>query len=182
MLKVCAVLAMFWFGSAAAQERIYVQIPAKYESENSARQGIRDECGLDTLLGNYVLQSVSQHFPGAIPRPETGLPVDAKVLNLTILRAHGHGGGGWSGAKSVTLKAELVQNGQVVQFMVKQVGSRGGFWGGMSGTCSIFERVAQVMGKHVVRWLVKPTSVPSDPLDAVVEEVNTEPVAEKPQA
>lgn len=182
MRNLLILFAIFLSKATPAQERYYVQVPAKYDSETSARQGIRDECALDTLLGNYVLQSVSQRFPGSMPRPDSGLPVDAKVLNLTILKAHGHGGGGWSGPKSVTLKAEVFQNGQVTQFLVKQVSSRGGMWGSMSGTCPIFDRVAQAMGKHVVRWLIKPSSVPSDSPDLLPEDDSPSSNPDKPQA
>ncbi|MGE5385455.1 MAG: hypothetical protein ACM3SV_06150 [Betaproteobacteria bacterium] len=147
---------------ARAADRYHVQVPAVYEAENSARQGLKDECKIDSLLGNYVLQSVSERFPGSLPLSADPVPAGDYLLKLTVVYAFGHGGGGNSGSKILTIRADLFQDGKMLRSLVKRENSRMGSFGFLSGTCSIFDRLAGRMGKHVVKWLVMPASVKAD--------------------
>jgi hypothetical protein len=158
--------------TAQAQEKFLVQVPAVFDAQANVGENIRNECGLENMVGNHVYGKVSENFPGTLPIKDPGKAGPAKVLTLTILSATGAGGGAWSGAKAITLRADLMQNGQLLQTLIKRRQSRGGF----AGTCGILERDAQTLAKDVVAWLRQPASVMSDV--ANLSEADA-PVAEK---
>lgn len=156
-----AMLGLALQGVSAAGT-IYVQMPAMYETENAARQTLKDECQIDTLLANYVLQQVNLKFPDAQPLGNSPVPADDYLLKLTVVYAFGWGGGGYSGSKILTIRADLYQDGRILRSLVKRENSRMGAFGMLSTTCSIFDRLAGKMGRHVTNWLAKPASVKSD--------------------
>ena len=141
---------------AHANDRLLVQVPAALDPSAPINANVRSECNVQTLVGNAVFSEVKQRWPGAeaaaAPRDTGG----AKALRLTITSARGVGGGAYSGPKSMNLKVDLTQNGKVLQSTVLHRDSFGGVWGGMKGTCSIFERVAVALGKDVAAWLPAP--------------------------
>ncbi len=157
---------LFPFGilaaSSHAEEKLLVQVPAVYDAQVLIGKKIKDECEVDNLVGNHVFGRVNEKFPASQQIQDPGKAGKDKVLKLTILSATGAGGGSWSGSKSITLRADLAQNGQVIRTLVKQRGSRGGPLGGFKGTCSILERDAQALAKDVVTWLIRPAAVISD--------------------
>jgi len=46
-----------------------------------------------------------------------------------------------------------MENGKSLAVNVLHRNSRGGVLGGVSGTCPIFERIAEALGKDVAPWL-----------------------------
>lgn len=152
--KVILALALAAGGlHAHANERLLVQVPAALDPTAPINAAVRSECNVQALVGNHVFSEVKQRWPGAeaaaSPRDTGG----AKALRLTIVSVRGVGGGAYSGPKSMNLKVELTQNGKVMQSTVLHRDSFGGVFGGMKGTCSIFERVAVALGKDVAAWL-----------------------------
>ena len=113
---------------------------------------IKRDCSLESVMGSHAFESVSKKFPGS-ERVEKAEGAQGKVLKLTITSVVGAGGGAWSGPKSMTVRAELVQSGKVVASTVKSRTSGGGAFGGMKGTCQIFERVMTTLGSDVAAWL-----------------------------
>lgn len=159
---------------AHAQEKLLVQVPAVYDAQAAVGQKIREECALDMLIGNHVHERVSQNFPGSLQIKDVSAAGSDKVLQLTILSAQGAGGGGWSGPKSVTIRADLMQNGKVVQTTVKHRSSTGGMFGGMTGTCSILERDARALAVDIAQWLARPATARSDAVQPAVAETRIE--------
>ena len=175
-MKTClSRLSAFSFAMLAmslghAQEKILVQVPAIYDAQAAVAQRIRNECALETLVGNHVFERVSEKFPASLQIKDPAAAGPDRVLHLTILSAHGAGGGGWSGPKSITMRADLVQNGKVLQTTVKRRSSTGGMFGGMSGTCSILERDARALAVDIAKWLAHPAPDRSGPVQQVAME------------
>jgi hypothetical protein len=163
---------------AQAKEILRVQVPAVFDGQASVEPAIRDECAADMILGNHVFQKVADKFPDSLQVQDATKMQKGKVLKLTILSIQGIGGGGWTGPKTMTVRADLLQDGEVVQTVVKREHSRGGVWGIMRGTCSIVEVVTESLGRQFAAWLVKldasevagtvspSTAVPVTPLGA----------------
>jgi hypothetical protein len=105
------------------------------------------------MVGNHVFRQVSARFPMSLQIQKPGTGDNEKYLMLTILAVQGVGGGSWSGSKSITIRADLLQNGKPIATKVLNRGSRGGAFGGMSGTCPIMERIAGALGRDTVGWL-----------------------------
>jgi len=147
------ILAAF---SSHAEEKLLVQVPAVYDEQVLIGRKIKEECEVANLVGNHVFGRVNAEFPASQQIQDLSKAGKDKVLKLTILSAIGTPGGSWSGGKTITLRADLVQNGQVIRSLVKQRGSHGGVFGGFKGTCAILERDAQALAKDVTNWLMGP--------------------------
>ncbi len=156
-----AALALATSCVARADEAVFVQVPAVLDSAAPIGQGVKNECGVETLVGNHVFQEVSAREGSGAQVLNTEQVVPA-ALKLTIISALGAGGGAWSGRKSIGLRADFLRNGRVVRTAMFERSSKGGFWGGMSGTCPIMERIAVALGKDVAKWLPAALLTPAD--------------------
>jgi len=137
---------------AQAEEKIRVQVPAILDAGAGVGDAIKRDCSLESLMGSHAFESVSKKFPGST-RVEKTQGEQGKVLKLTITSVIGAGGGAWSGPKTMTVRADLLESGKVVASTVKSRSSGGGAFGGMKGTCQIFERVMTTLGSDVAAWL-----------------------------
>jgi hypothetical protein len=75
------------------------------------------------------------------------------MLTATIVSVYGIQGGGWTGAKSITIRADLRQNGQIVdsRIVTRRVGKS--FRGIIGDTCLLFSRAIPGAGSEVQLWL-----------------------------
>ena len=144
-----------------AKDALRVQVPAAFAEQTPIEQRVKEECAVDSVLGNHVFQKIADKYPGTLQVSDPAKMEKGRVLKLTILSVQGIGGGGWTGAKAVTVRADLLQDGEVVQTAVKREHSRGGMLGGMRGTCSILEIVAESLGRQFATWLVKLDAAPA---------------------
>ncbi|MFL9925889.1 hypothetical protein PQR62_16550 [Herbaspirillum lusitanum] len=141
--------------SVQAKETLLVQVPAAFDERAPVEPRIREECALDTILGNHVFQKVAEKFPDTLQSKDMARLDKGRALKLTILSVQGYGGGGWSGSKAMTVRADLLLDGLVIQTAVRREHSRGGLLGGMRGTCSILEIVAESLGRQFAAWMVR---------------------------
>lgn len=148
VLALAACLA----APASAADRLLVQVPAVLGPGAPIAEAVRAQCAVESLVGNFVLKEVGLRTT-AVPIESASYEGPEPFLRLTLLSVHGVGGGSWSGAKSVSLRVELMEQGRSVSSMVFNRNSRGGVLGGVSGTCPIFERIAIVLGRDVANWV-----------------------------
>lgn len=135
-----------------AAETLLVQVPARLDPSAPITESARQECQIPALVGNYVLGDLQARMGVGVTALPGAEPASGKVLRLTIVSAPGFGGGGWSGPKYISVRAELAEGGKVLGGFTARRGSRGGMWGGVSGTCAIFERIAVTLGKDIGAW------------------------------
>jgi hypothetical protein len=155
-IRGMVVAAMLMTGTLTqAKDALRVQVPAAFAEQTPIEPRVKEECAVDSVLGNHVFQKIADKYPGTLQVSDPAKMEKGRVLKLTILSVQGIGGGGWTGAKAVTVRADLLQDGEVVQTAVKREHSRGGMLGGMRGTCSILEIVAESLGRQFATWLVK---------------------------
>ena len=147
------VAGMVLAATAHAEERFLVQVPAVYDSAAPVTDSVRRECAIESVIGNHVFMQVSAAFPKSLQIQAPGKDDREKYLMLTVLAVQGVGGGAWSGGKSITIRADLLQEGKTVSTKVLSRGSRGGAFGGFSGTCQIMERIAGALGRDTAAWL-----------------------------
>lgn len=139
--------------AASASERLFLQIPAILDPSAPIPTAVKNECALEMLLGNYALSAIDQRIGSvqSVSAPEqAGIN---KVVQLTIISAHGFGGGGWSGSKSASIRVDIRKEGTIVGSTVLTRSSRGGVFGSVQGTCALFDRIARALGKDVAVWL-----------------------------
>jgi len=148
LVALCASFS----SDAPAQEKIFIT-PAVFGPNVQVVDSVKRECELEEKVDEWVYESVSKKYPGTARARKSGDAGNGKVLKLTITSVIGVGGGAYSGAKSMTVQAELIEGGKVVASTTKNRSSGGGAFGGMKGTCAIFGRVAKALGADVAAWL-----------------------------
>lgn len=156
-------LLLFGEASAAAPDaRIQVQTPAVFQQDLEMPDAIRLECGVDRMVGDHALQKIGERmaakaWPADEPEPF------GSALRLTVVLVEGWGGGGWSGAKAIRVRVDVLKDGMTTVTKEFFRDSRGGVFGNMMGTCSIMERIAQVLGADIADWLPEVTTVTALP-------------------
>jgi hypothetical protein len=161
--------------AASANERLFLQVPAMLDSSAPIPAAVRNECALEMLLGNYALSAISRRIGSvqSVTAPEQA-GID-KIVQLTIIAVHGFGGGAWSGSKSMSVRADIIKGGSIVGTTVLTRSSRGGAFGGFSGTCAILDRVAGALGKDVATWLSRGSPARPSESDSKIAEPSDEP-------
>jgi len=160
---------------ASANERLFLQVPAILDPSAPIPAAVRNECALEMLLGNYALSAIDRRVGSvqSVAAPEqAGIE---KILQLTIISVHGFGGGAWSGSKSMSVRADIKKQGATIGSTVFTRSSRGGVFGGFSGTCAILDRVAGALGKDIAAWLSRGSATRPSETDQEVAESSDEP-------
>ncbi len=116
-----------------------------YAKNASARQQLRDQCDLQTVI------------PAAISANSSNVElIDGRGnLRLEITHAHGPGGGAFSGPKWVEVKGSLRSGGKTLSFRAKRYSAFDPFSG---GTCGILKKCGRRIGADIAAWLANPTS------------------------
>jgi hypothetical protein len=163
--------------SVSAGEPLLLQVPAILDPSAPIPTAVKNECGLEMLLGNHTLAAIGRR-DGSV-RSITG-PEQAgadKFVQLTILAAYGVGGGNWSGPKSMSIRADLKKGEATIASTVFTRAS-GNPLAGFSGTCAILNRVATVLGKDVAGWLARGATARPDRSDSNAAEPPEKPASE----
>ncbi|MFC7422183.1 hypothetical protein ACFQNF_20195 [Iodobacter arcticus] len=150
-MKLAIMLLML--GSTTAMANTYLETPVLYLPDASVINRVKEECNIEELLTKRVGNSMARLNQGEGTVAADVSKVDGDVLRLRIARVTGVGGGGFSGPKSITVVAELLENGKVKRQTKLNRWSIGGFWGGFRGTCSILDRTAIAIGKDLAHWI-----------------------------
>ena len=142
------VLGFSVAGIAQAQEKLLI-LPAQFGPNVQVVDSVKRECELEAKIDEWVMESVSKKYSAA-RGDKAG---SGKTLRVTITNVFGVGGGAYSGSKSMSVQADLMQGGKVIATTTKNRSSGGGAFAGMKGTCAIFGRVAKALGADVAAWL-----------------------------
>jgi hypothetical protein len=139
---------------SGAQEKVVVMVPAALDPNAPISDAARRECNVDTHVGTQVFQRVGEKYPGTEQVASAdGLAPDKTFLKVTLMSVVGHGGGGWSGSKAISIRADVLRGTKVIATQRMNRQSGGGAFGGVMGTCAIFERIAGALGRDVAAWL-----------------------------
>ncbi len=148
-----AVLLLAISNLCLSMESLRVLVPAAIAPGTGIKEQFKEECDLQAMLGKQVLEHVSMKIASTHEViPVSVIPTE-KTLKTTITTAYGKGGGAWSGAKFMYIRAELLQEGKVIQSAELRRNSKGGLFGGISGTCQIMGRIAATIGGDVADWV-----------------------------
>ena len=153
LILLLSMVALCIAQASSADQKIIV-VPAILDPGAPIAVSVQAECSVETSVGTQIFQNVQERIPGAEQSQNPGQAEPTSiVLKVTILSVRGVGGGGWSGSKSIAIRADLLRNAQVIETKTLTRNSRGGVWGGVSGTCAIMDRIAAALGRDVADWL-----------------------------
>ena len=157
VLFLTAVIFVSWSLDGVAEDTVYnVVSPVPFADDSGATGKVMDECTLDTRLPQFIAEAARRGVKVVVgPAPEDGAA--GKFLYIEITHILGPGGGAWSGPKSVSVKGELIENGEVIGSFIGSRFSTGGAFAGYKGTCSILGRCIKALGKDIAGWLRAPT-------------------------
>jgi hypothetical protein len=169
-------LALLACGLAQAGQPISLLTPVTYEYETSVLHKTKETCKLEDKLagdlGGEILKRAG--------RPATTTATTGVVLRVMITGSGGIGGGGWTGSKSLSVKAQQLRDGQVVRSRSFTRKSRGGLAGPFEGTCGILEGISETLAKDIVDWSGTETDAAfdADAARSAAAEAASSPVAE----
>lgn len=143
------------FTQNAFGETLNLVEKASFDKDLSVPAAVKAECNLEDKIPGYVQENAKDQFDTITMVPKASM--QGKNLSMTITGVMGTGGGAWSGAKSITIKGTLTDNGKPVGTFTATRFSGGGAFGGYKGTCAILGRCASALGKDVAKWLKEPT-------------------------
>jgi len=135
--------------AAHAAQPVTLLLPVTYETPSSVLNKTKETCNLEDKLGRDIGGEFQRRAGEA---RTTGSPAAGVVARVFIVGGRTVGGGGWTGSKSLTLKVEMLQDGEVVRSRGFSSKSRGGFAGPFEGTCAILEGISETLAKDVVDW------------------------------
>ncbi len=136
--------------NSAGAISIQTQIP--YSKNNRIARNIKEECGLETSLPNYLVAAVGNiKTVKKLSKSSKG-----KVLIIEITDAISSGNAFIGHRKSATVTGTLYKNGKKVASFTAGRISGGGMWGGFKGSCSVLNRIMKVVAKDISKWLDSP--------------------------
>jgi hypothetical protein len=141
----------------AMSNPVVVSQSVPYSPDSGATLAVKRECIIDSQLPEFIESYASSYDIAVIRDGQKAASSKGRVLELKFSQVYGFGGGAWSGAKSVTVKGTLKDNGKTIGTFIGTRFSGGGLFGGFKGTCSILGRCVKALGNDIARWLQAPS-------------------------
>lgn len=134
---------------------INVSSEAKYYDEKVIATNIINECDqLGEKFSSFVSTYVEKKGWDVSLVGDDKVLASERGLKLQITNAHSGGNAFIGHRKSVSIVAELYENGELIDSYNATRQSGGGFGGGFKGSCSVLGRCVKTLGKDVAKWLV----------------------------
>lgn len=157
-----------------ASDRLLVQVPAVFDPGAPIAESVRAECAVDRAVGSHAFSALAARMPGTQAIADPQQAGSAKVLRLNLVSVMGVGGGRYSGRKTITVRAELVQDGKLLSTRTLTRGT--GVFGMISGTCGLMEKIAMALGKDLSVWVPQAMSgMPVAPTEPAADDAADEP-------
>ena len=141
-------------GAMAAGRSVAVSSTVNYQDQDIIPGNILSECG---QLGSSFSSSTEKYLRdnGWQVSALNGEPAagTGKQLKLQVANAFSAGNAFTGHRKSVSIIAELYEDGQLVDTYRQTRNSSGGFAGGFKGSCSVLYRCTNTLGNDVAKWM-----------------------------
>ena len=134
--------------TAHALESLTITVPAQYDTL-TVPDHIRNDCiGLDRTVGIEVAYRLEKSGFAKIDRTDfVNLKAPGKLLTLNITDASASSGE-FTNARSLSVKAELFQDGKPFEWVIKSHAIRGD-----TEMCDMMEKNAVVIAQEIQQWL-----------------------------
>jgi len=147
-----AALSFIALAAPVKADTVTIAAATAFSETSGATQKVKDECDIQGRLPKYIKSYAKKHTD-VVFTDEALDSADGKVLHLEFEHVYAPGGGGYSGAKSVSVVGELKENGEVIASLTVD---RAALFGMTPGTCSMLKRVAKKLGQDIGKWLEAP--------------------------
>ncbi len=147
--------------TASASEPLFLQVPALVDPAAPIPTAVKNQCAVETSIGAHAMAAIAKRLDPALQSVASPEQAGAdKLVQITILSVQGAGGGAWSGPKSMTIRVDVQKGGVKTGSTILTRATNGGPLAGLTGTCTMLERVATTLGKDVALWLARAESAP----------------------
>ena len=143
----CAALA-----APVHADTVTVAKETVFSEDSGASDNVKRECDMQGRLPKYIKDYAKKHTKVEFATEDLD-SVEGKVLYLTFEHVYAPGGGGYSGAKSVSVVGELKENGEVIASLTAD---RAALMAMTPGTCSMLKRAVKKLGQDIGNWLKAP--------------------------
>jgi len=141
-------IALALSAAALAGQPVALLTPVEYEAHAAVLHKTKDACKLDEIVQAALVDEYKKRSgPPAVMSAMEGV-----VVHVTIVGSGGIGGGGWTGPKSLVVRAEELKDGQLVRSRGFRSSGRDGLLGAFEGTCTILEGLSRKVAKDLVAW------------------------------
>ena len=145
-------LSLIALASSANADTVTIAESTAFSETSGVTDNVKEECKIQARLPKYIKSYAKKHTD-VIFTTEDLESVEGKVLYLEFDHVYAPGGGGYSGAKSVSVTGKLKENGEVIASLTAD---RAALFGMTPGTCSMLKRVAKKLGQDIGKWLKAP--------------------------
>jgi hypothetical protein len=132
-------------------QQLQVVVPAVIAPGAPYAQSL-SACNPEKMMGEHAVRALNERFPATVGVAK--LQPGGRGVTLTLMSVQGAGGGAWSGSKSMSVRAEVLDDGKPVASQTFTRSSGGGVLGGVSGSCPIVERIAKALAQDITVWMV----------------------------
>ena len=153
IIGFAALLALLISHSITATELLLLQSPAVYDNPEVIPRNIFVKCTeLPVKLTHSLAELMDkEHYAKLRGISEVNSDTQGKALELRILSVVGRGGGGATGAKYLSLRANLYQDGSLVAWNEFNWNRATSYRD--AGTCKILDRAAEELASDVLQWM-----------------------------
>lgn len=117
---------------------------------------VREEChGVFSKLSDAVVKYGNSQGLKVQANADVTPEQQGKVVKVSITGMYSAGNAFIGHRKSASVKAELYQDGQLLDTADYTRNSSGGFLGGFKGSCAVLEHTVNTLGNDVANWLKK---------------------------
>lgn len=142
----------FLSASLVNADTVTISKETPFTDDSGASDNVKRECKLEERLPKYIKSYAKKHSDVVFTTDSLD-SVEGKTLHLEIDHVFAPGGGGYSGAKTVSVVGELRENGEVIASLTAD---RAAIFSMTPGTCSMLKRAVKKLGQDIGAWLETP--------------------------
>lgn len=137
-------------------QSIYINTLSGFSDNAQVPTNVREECyGVFSTLSDAVVKYGNSQGLSIQSKPDVTPEQQGKVVKVSITGMYSAGNAFIGHRKSASVKAELYQDGKLIDSADYTRNSSGGFLGGFKGSCSVLEHTVNTLGNDVAKWLKK---------------------------
>lgn len=140
-------------------------LPVSFSPTLAVPENVRAECNVESFFTDELASQLRTKYSAVQLAPASEVSPAGKALRVTLTAVDAPEGGNWSGAKSLDVRAEWLENGVVVA--TKELNRTAG-WSisGPSGTCALLDRTMRTLSRDVLRWMLAGRTTPAQVTEA----------------
>ena len=149
-----SVVAQAAAAATADKETILINSLSGFSDNAQIPANVREEChGVFSKLSDAVVKYGNSQ--GLKVQADAGVTPEqqGKVVKVSITGMYSAGNAFIGHRKSASVKAELYQDGKLLDSADYTRNSGGGFLGGFKGSCAVLEHTVNTLGNDVAKWL-----------------------------